>query len=71
MQKNVLTLHNKNNRFMKNIALAIIALFICGSAFSKPKTISLKIIETSDVHGSFFPYDFANRQPRFGTGRTG
>ena len=67
MQKNVLTLHNKNNRFMKNIALAIIALFICGSAFSKPKTISLKIIETSDVHGSFFPYDFANRQPRQGS----
>ena len=52
---------------MKNIALAIIALFICGSAFSKPKTISLKIIETSDVHGSFFPYDFANRQPRQGS----
>ena len=52
---------------MRNITLAIIALLMCGSAFAKQKTISLKIIETSDVHGSFFPYDFANRQPRQGS----
>lgn len=52
---------------MRNITLAIIALFMCSSAFAKQKTISLKIIETSDVHGSFFPYDFANRQPRQGS----
>lgn len=52
---------------MRNITLAIIALLMCGGAFAKQKTISLKIIETSDVHGSFFPYDFANRQPRQGS----
>ena len=28
---------------------------------TKEKTIDLKFIETSDVHGSFFPYDFINR----------
>ncbi len=31
------------------------------------KTISLKFIETSDVHGSFFPYDFINRKPKAGS----
>ncbi len=31
------------------------------------KTINLKFIETSDVHGSFFPYDFINRKPKAGS----
>ena len=26
------------------------------------KTVELRIIETSDVHGSFYPYDFINRR---------
>jgi 2',3'-cyclic-nucleotide 2'-phosphodiesterase/3'-nucleotidase len=52
---------------MRNITLAIIALLMCGSVCAKQKTVSLKIIETSDVHGSFFPYDFANRQSRMGS----
>lgn len=33
----------------------------------KEKTIDLKFIETSDVHGSFFPYDFINRKPKAGS----
>ncbi len=34
-------------------------------AVEKPDTaqVSLKIIETTDVHGNFFPYDFINRRP--------
>lgn len=31
------------------------------------KTVRLKIIETSDVHGHFFPYDFMERKPLKGT----
>ena len=31
------------------------------------ETVSLRIIETSDVHGSFFPYDFINRKPKKGS----
>lgn len=31
------------------------------------KTIKLRIIETSDVHGSFFPYDFIERKDAPGT----
>ena len=34
---------------------------------SKEKTITLKIIETSDVHGHFFPYDFIKRSAIKGT----
>lgn len=32
-------------------------------ATAKDKTVELCILETSDVHGSFFPYDFINRTP--------
>lgn len=31
------------------------------------KTIKLKVIETSDVHGHFFPYDFMEKKPLQGT----
>ena len=31
------------------------------------QTVELKIIETSDVHGHFFPYDFVNGRPLNGT----
>lgn len=31
------------------------------------KTVTIRIIETSDVHGCFFPYDFIERTPKAGT----
>ncbi len=31
------------------------------------KTVTLQFIETSDVHGAFFPYDFTERRPMSGT----
>ncbi len=33
----------------------------------KSKTVTLKFIETSDVHGAFFPYDFIERTPMKGS----
>jgi len=36
-------------------------------AIAKTKTVTLRIIETSDVHGSFFPYDFVNRKSKGGS----
>lgn len=33
---------------------------------AEKRQVKVRIIETSDVHGNFFPYDFINRQP--GTG---
>lgn len=37
------------------------------AAMAKDKTVSLKFIETTDVHGSFFSYDFINRRPKAGS----
>lgn len=33
------------------------------SCQTTPKTVTLKFIETSDVHGAIFPYDFKNDEP--------
>ena len=33
----------------------------------KHKTVTLQLVETSDVHGAFFPYDFIERTPMQGT----
>ncbi len=51
---------------MKTIVLSI-CLLCCISAHSKPKTVTIHLLETSDVHGSFFPYDFITFKPKRGT----
>ena len=48
------------------LTLCILAQLIFTPGMAK-KTVSLRIIETSDVHGAFFPYDFINRKPKVGT----
>lgn len=35
--------------------------------YGKVKTVTVHIIETTDVHGSFFPYDFINKKPMYGS----
>ncbi len=45
-------------RLLYLIFMALLA-FSC----SKPKNITLTILETTDLHGSIFPYDFVNGQP--------
>ena len=37
------------------------------TAATTTKTIKLKVIETSDIHGHFFPYDFMEKKPIKGT----
>ncbi len=54
------------------IAVIMGCLLVLGTSSAnamttKEKTIDLKFIETSDVHGSFFPYDFINRKPKAGS----
>ena len=48
-----------------------ITLMLLTSAISMtakaPKTVTLRFIETSDVHGAFFPNDFIERRPMRGT----
>ncbi|MBZ0199649.1 MAG: bifunctional metallophosphatase/5'-nucleotidase [Ignavibacteriaceae bacterium] len=49
---------------LKLKTLSIIVLsFVLLSATSSAQTVRLKIVETSDVHGAIFPYDFKNDIP--------
>lgn len=48
-------------------AALLLALTINPPAMAQQRTVKLRVIETSDVHGSFFPYDFINRKPKAGT----
>lgn len=52
---------------MKKAFLASLLLGICFMAGAKTKTVTLHILETTDVHGHFFPYDFINKTPKDGT----
>jgi 2',3'-cyclic-nucleotide 2'-phosphodiesterase/3'-nucleotidase len=47
---------------MRKVILLILALstFSCSENTQKPDTYKLVIVETSDVHGSIFDYDFIN-----------
>ena len=55
---------------MKKSFLSSLILFLgCGvfTMTAKPRTVQIHIIETSDVHGCFFPYDYITRKPKAGT----
>lgn len=53
---------------MKRTALLLtICLLIPAIMQAKKEIVTLHIIETSDVHGCFFPWDFINKQPMKGT----
>lgn len=56
------------NNFFK-IAILVLGLLTINNmaANAKTKTMQLRIVETSDVHGSFFPYDFITRKPKTGS----
>ena len=47
--------------------LLALTILIPMNLSAKNKIVKLRIIETSDVHGCFFPYDFISRQPKKGT----
>ena len=47
--------------------LFLLGLTTLSMAQTKDKTVKLKVVETSDVHGHFFPYDFIEHKPLKGT----
>jgi 2',3'-cyclic-nucleotide 2'-phosphodiesterase/3'-nucleotidase len=52
------------------IKTILIAIAMCVSTLTTQaatKTVRLKVIETSDVHGHFFPWDFMESKPIQGT----
>ena len=53
---------------MKKTTILFALLCMCMTAMAKQsKTVTLRIVETSDVHGAFFPYNFTERRPMDGT----
>ncbi len=52
---------------LRLIAAGALALCINTQTMAQTKTVSLRVIQTSDVHGSFFPYDFIDRKPEEGS----
>lgn len=51
----------------KKAILLFAALFTILPAMTKTKTVNLKIIGTSDVHGCFFPYNYIDDAPMKGS----
>ena len=53
---------------MKRFIVLLIGFMSMTTLMAKPsKSVTLRIVETSDVHGAFFPYDFTERRPMSGT----
>ena len=53
---------------MKKMLTLMALLSMTATLMARPaKSVTLRIIETSDVHGAFFPYNFTERTPMKGT----
>lgn len=54
---------------MKKIYIGLIFLFlaVCSMQAKEPHTITLKFVETSDVHGMFFPINYLTGKPASGS----
>ena len=50
---------------LKPLTAIVSALLLAQPLCAMP--IEFRIIQTTDVHGSFFPYDFINRKPQAGS----
>ncbi len=58
---------SRKNSMKQLFAALLLALTFNSQAMAQQRTVKLRVIQTSDVHGSFFPYDFINRKPKAGT----
>lgn len=56
-----------NSIFYLPLIAATILNMITDAASANDKEIHLKIIQTTDVHGNFFPYNFISREPWTGS----
>lgn len=53
---------------LKKLLIAALLLWgLWSGVVAQDKVVKLKIVETSDVHGNFYPYDFIRRQPASGS----
>ena len=49
------------------LSIITFGMLLNTNAKTASKTVRMKVIETSDVHGHFFPYDFMEKKPLKGT----
>ena len=59
--------HTTMNSKLVAASMTALCLFTINMTQASTKPVTLKIVETSDVHGAFFPYDFIRRQPKAGS----
>ena len=59
---------SKTTLNMKRLLILGTTLFsLLTPTMAKTKTVNIRVIQTSDVHGCFFPFDFISRKPKEGT----
>lgn len=51
----------------KIITVCLVALCFYNTIMAQTKNVKLRIIETTDVHGCFFPYDFVKHEAKSGS----
>lgn len=53
---------------MKRYIIPLVLLFIVNSfAFTREREVTIRICHTTDIHGSFFPFDFINNRENKGS----
>jgi 2',3'-cyclic-nucleotide 2'-phosphodiesterase / 3'-nucleotidase len=54
-------MYRANSKYFWALSISVLFIFGLGSCREqKPQSITIKIVQTSDVHGAVFPYDFIN-----------
>lgn len=49
------------------VGILCLCLCLCRCMLAQDRVVRLKLIETSDVHGNFYPYDFIRQEPAVGS----
>ena len=49
------------------VGILCLCLCLCRCVLAQDRVVRLKLIETSDVHGNFYPYDFIRQEPAAGS----
>lgn len=52
---------------MKKVGFLLLCFLLSIGIFAQNRHVDLTILQTSDVHGAFFPYDFINAKPMQGS----
>ena len=65
-KKNEVHQEMKKRQFFPRSLSVMLCLLVCAGLISA-QTVTLKVIETTDVHGTIYPYDFINDKKTAGS----